>query len=329
MLTWFEAEKLLLNDKKGMPALQLQRHLQVFKNQSKKTDVSYKCAWRILKQIRMAMGNEKIIKMSHSIIEPDETYIGPKSRKIVGKKNKRGRGTNKTPICGFYDRYLDRVRAKVMTTNKNGTKISGEQIKEFIDEYNSHNTTLYTDEYYAYNLFDKFSENEYTRECINHSEGQYSNGKGVHTNHIEGFWSTMKRGGLHRRYHRIGIHYQQNYVNEYCFRFNHRNESHKQMFDALLRQTLTNKKKENLIKRPKIEYFSYLIQTDSLYERFLNNFSLNLTKSTYCTNFGMEVFVLERHINDFTCQIWQFLDDFDINDALEFLDDFDKDEAAA
>ena len=45
----------------------------------------------------------------------------------------------------------------------------------------------------------------------------------VHTNTIEGFWSLLKRGigGVH---HSVSSKRLQDYVNEYAFRYNHRDE---------------------------------------------------------------------------------------------------------
>ena len=45
----------------------------------------------------------------------------------------------------------------------------------------------------------------------------------MHTNTIEGFWSLLKNGirGAHRM---VGRDYLQSYVNEYTFRYNHRDD---------------------------------------------------------------------------------------------------------
>ena len=96
---WFYAIPLLLNDKKGISGCQLQREI----------GVTYKTAWRMLRLIREAMGNNDMSKTFGCLVEVDKTYIGGKPRKgnvqfdtngnVVAKpKSKRGRGTNKTPV---------------------------------------------------------------------------------------------------------------------------------------------------------------------------------------------------------------------------------------
>jgi hypothetical protein len=101
---WFYTIHLIINDKKGISGCQLQREL----------GGTYKTAWRMLKQIRMAMGNKDMQQTFEVFVEIDETYVGGKPRKENVKldkdgniipsekpKNKRGRGTNKTPVVGI------------------------------------------------------------------------------------------------------------------------------------------------------------------------------------------------------------------------------------
>ena len=45
----------------------------------------------------------------------------------------------------------------------------------------------------------------------------------AHTNTIEGFWSLTKNG-IRGVYHSVSSKYLQHYLDEYAFRYNHRND---------------------------------------------------------------------------------------------------------
>jgi hypothetical protein len=45
----------------------------------------------------------------------------------------------------------------------------------------------------------------------------------VHTNTIEGFWSLVKRG-ISGVYHSVSAKYLQMYLDEYTFRYNHKDD---------------------------------------------------------------------------------------------------------
>ena len=57
---------------------------------------------------------------------------------------------------------------------------------------------------------------------MNHSAKVYVDGD-VHTNTIEGFWALLKTGIL-GTHHGVGADQLQSYVNEYAFRYNHRDD---------------------------------------------------------------------------------------------------------
>jgi transposase-like protein len=222
---WFYAIHLFLNDKKGISAKQLQREI----------GVTYKTAWRMLHKIREAMSNTDMSKAFEAIVEIDETYIGgkPRKRNSESVSSKRGRGTNKTPVVGVKERSSNKVYAQVALPNKKGQKLTGKQLFKILDKVCKDNTTVMTDDFSGYNFLDHENINKYVRLTVNHSSGQFYAGNGIHTNGIESFWSVLKRG-IYGTYHHVSVKYLQNYVNEFCFRQNHRKYGN--VFDQLVSQ---------------------------------------------------------------------------------------------
>lgn len=90
-------------------------------------------------------------------------------------------------------------------------------------------STVYTDEFRAY---DGLGQKGYSHDRVNHSQKVYVSGD-VHTNTIEGFWATMKRG-IGGTYHAVSTRQLQSYLDEYAFRYNNREATGRGMFDAFL-----------------------------------------------------------------------------------------------
>ena len=83
---WFHAIFLMSQSKNGVAAKELERQL----------GVTYKCAWRTARQIRLLMTDDDGPLGDNEIVELDETYVGGKA------KGKRGRGAaKKTPALIF------------------------------------------------------------------------------------------------------------------------------------------------------------------------------------------------------------------------------------
>jgi transposase-like protein len=205
---WFLAISLILNAKKGLSARQLGRDLEVNKN----------TAWRIAMQIRAAMGEDEQRQLLKGVVEMDETYIGGKPRKgnigsggQGGGKLKRGRGTKKTPVVGMLERGGD-VRAKVI---HNKDQLRRRSLSQLVREHVDVEAVLMTDEFGGYIDIKKFMEHK----TINHHVW-YVDGD-IHTNGIEGFWALLKRG-IVGQYHKVSIKHLPKYLNEFCYRYNHR-----------------------------------------------------------------------------------------------------------
>jgi transposase-like protein len=221
---WVYAIHIFLNGKKGISGYQLQREV----------GVTYKTAWRMLQQIRIAMGNKEQEQFIEAIVEIDETYVGGKPRKSNNRdddlpKNKRGRGTKKAPVVGVIDRDNKKVYAKVSTTDAKGRKLTGKQLLNILNKVSKkgNKNTVIADEFRSYNFLEK---KEFFSLRIDHQK-MYADGI-IHTNNIESFWAILKRG-IYGIYHHVSVKYLQNYVNEFCFRYNNRQLN---MFNMVLRQ---------------------------------------------------------------------------------------------
>jgi len=206
---------LFLNGKKGISALQLQREI----------GVTYKTAWRMLQQIRTAMGNTHNPEFFNTIVEIDETYVGGKPRKdnhddddAPKPASKCGRGTKKTPVVGMVDRTNKIAYARVALPNDQGKRLSANQLMDILKTMSKqeNNNTIISDEFHGY---DKLAKNQFVHLRIDHQTA-FSNGD-IHTNNIESFWATLKRG-VFGIYHHISVKYLQRYVDEFCFRYNNR-----------------------------------------------------------------------------------------------------------
>ena len=180
---WFAGIALVVNAKKSLSSYQLSRELEL--NQPS--------AWYMQQRIRAAMASDQA-PMLAGIVEADETYVGGKPRKSNkhddDKPNKRGRGTDKTPIIGAVERDGN-VIAQV------AEDLSGKGILNFIKQsVKTEDSVLITNEYRAYNAVHSLMPHA----TINHQH-EYSR-NGVHTNTIEGFWSLIKRAwyGSHHKY---------------------------------------------------------------------------------------------------------------------------------
>ena len=187
-------------------------------------------------KIRKAMADNGGDELLSGIIEMDECYIGGKPRKQAKPKkddkddddntplppiNKRGRGTKKEAVVGMISRN-GKVKAKHMAkTNLRFIDIA----KLVRKSVNVEKSVLITDEYKAYNRMKLFVEHL----RINHQK-EYVRGK-IHTNTIESFWAIVKRGVI-GQFHKVSAKYLYRYIDEFCWRFNNRNNDER--FEDLL-----------------------------------------------------------------------------------------------
>ena len=198
---WLLAIYILTNSKKGISSIQLSEYL----------NCTQKTAWFLAHRIREAWLSQS--DKFTGIVEVDETYIGGvEKNKHNSKKLHSGRGSKgKTPVVGLKSRD-GKVKAYAAEKTDKATLTSA--IRNNVEK----GSTVYTDQYKAYNGLKEFKHKR-----VNHSADEYKRGQ-VHTNGIESFWATLKRG-YYGIYHQWSDKHLQRYVDEFAARFNMRDKT--------------------------------------------------------------------------------------------------------
>jgi transposase len=205
--SWFYALFLMSSTRCGISAKQLEREL----------GVTYKTAWRMFRQLRALLADDEEIEWPLAgTIEIDEAYWGGKDH-WRHKNKKQGRGKGKTPILGMAQRKTSygpgQIVARVLPDATEDTILPHVRTKVLPA------STVYSDE--GRNL-QNIGAIGYRQSRVNHDQGIYVSGD-VHSNTIEGFWSLIRRG-IGGVYHSVSTKYLQSYLNEYTFRYNHRED---------------------------------------------------------------------------------------------------------
>jgi transposase-like protein len=219
---WFYAIYLMSSTRCGISAKHLEREI----------GVNYKTALRMLRLIRTELMAQDDTPLSGNV-EADETFVGGKPRESYRREVAR-RGWNmqtaywdrKAVVFGAVERG-GRIRAVVVPTSRGA--VVQNKTREFVLE----GSTLFTDEYRGY---DKLG-GTYRHHRINHSARIYVDGD-VHTQTIEGFWGLVKNG-LRGTYHAVSQKHLPTYLNEFVWRYNHRDDDEAQ-FRTLLVNAASN-----------------------------------------------------------------------------------------
>jgi transposase-like protein len=205
---WYMAIALMVDAKKGMSALQLQRHL----------NVNYRTAWYLAHRIREAMFESTPPKLT-GVVEVDETYIGGK------QKGRTRKNMNKEVVMGIRERGGD---LRLIHIEDSSSDTLSREIKAHVDPKVK---MIVTDELRAYPLaMIGAGIKGGQHKTIRHKERVYVRGE-VHTNTIESAFSLFKRGII-GSYHQLSIKHLQRYLNEFSYRFNRREDA--DMFEKLV-----------------------------------------------------------------------------------------------
>lgn len=215
--TWFKVAYLMVSSKKGISALQVHRMIDPVRG----SKGSYKTAWYMCHRIRAAM-NDGDFPLLRGEVEVDETYIGGKegNRHVGERRGKRGT-KDKVPVVGAIARKGNVVCKMI-------ENVTDETLTSFVEQTVSDKVSLVaTDEHHGYR---PLSANGYPHETVKHRDEEYVRGN-VHTQNLDSFWSLLKRG-IVGTFHKVSKNHLPLYLNEFSWRFNHRNDP--EIFKAVL-----------------------------------------------------------------------------------------------
>lgn len=196
---WFLVIYLMAGTRSGVSAKHVQRIL----------GNSYKTSWRLCHQVRSLMAEDGALE---GTVEVDETYFQPniwKSSKAF-EKYRLGSGVAQI-VIGMVERG-GAARLKHIQTN------SAQIMLSEIEGTVRPNSRIYTDQFPAYKGLTRMG---YAHDTVLHKR-EHVRGD-VHTQYVDSLWGEIKRGvkGVYRHVEPI---YLQAYLNEYAYRYSHRND---------------------------------------------------------------------------------------------------------
>lgn len=200
---WLMAIHLMCASKKGISSHQLHRLL----------GVTYKTAWFMTHRIREAMREESPQPMGGggSTVEVDETFWG----NTKPKNKKKGRGYH------HKEKILTLVERNGRARSFHVQAVNAKTLRPILREQIKADTHVMTDEAGQYCHTLSPMTNDFERHSfVKHGIGEYVRGD-VHTNTIESYFATLKRG-LHGTFHHVSPGHLKRYVCEFDFRHNYR-----------------------------------------------------------------------------------------------------------
>ena len=199
---WLQAIHLITSSKKGISANQLHRTM----------GVTLKTAWFLGHRVREAMrdNDPAIFGTGGGIVESDETFIGTARERRPGARGY----SHKNKVLTLIDRDSKQARSMVVDTLK------ASEIMPILKENISREARPMTDEAKHHSKADQHFAGHDT---VEHGVGEYVNlmDRDIHTNTVEGYYGTFKRGMKGTCQHCAPKHLHR-YLAEFEYRYNNR-----------------------------------------------------------------------------------------------------------
>lgn len=215
---WLNAVYVVSAHKKGISSYQL----------AKDIGVTQRTAWFMIHRIREAMRPKESV-MLDTMVQVDETWTGGKMKnkhksvRAKAMEENKSHVDNKTGVMGFLQTDGE-LKLKILDTDKT--------FKEQVKDNVAPEAVIVTDGATAYKGLDK----EFAgHEVVNHSQDEFVNERGFHTNGIEGSFGLFKRM-VFGIYHQISPKHTQRYLDEFTYRYNSRKIKDAERFVITLKQ---------------------------------------------------------------------------------------------
>lgn len=216
LTTWFETAWHMTTAKNGLSAKTMQRTL----------GTSYRTAWKMLHQYRIAMVRSEREQLSGTV-EVDETLVGG-----VDHKGKRGRGADKAIVVIAVElkepKGFGRIRMRSIPD------ASGETLVPFICDSVKTGSVIRTDGWSGYNQLKQKGYRHQPVVLSSISDPAHVSMPGVHR-----VASLLKRWILGTHQGSVNAEHLQSYLEEFTFRFNRRmSKSRGLVFRRLMEQAV-------------------------------------------------------------------------------------------
>lgn len=192
---WFWAIYFLGSDKGSISALRL----------SKLIEVNWRTARLILSKLRTAMGHRDSLYRLSGVIEIDDALVGGK------RKGKRGRGAEgKTPVLVAVESKGKRAGFIAMQAVDS---VCHDNVEKFVSKYLDMQQKVHTDGLPALNIIDKTQQHE-ARVTPSELVDEWLPWVHIAIGNLKAF--------LLGTFHGVSGKYLQEYLSEFCYRFNRR-----------------------------------------------------------------------------------------------------------